>query len=249
MPSPLASVGLVALGLLPSLIWLGFYYKEGQRKEPGTMMTRAFLMGIIISPLAIILQFAFLKAISFFSVVIEIELESGPFFYLWAAFVEELVKFIAVYIAVIRRPEFDRPIDAMMYMIIGALGFAAIENIMVVFHVIPSGATAAVATLALRFIGATLLHSLASAILGYFLAISWFYQHHMKKFIFIGLTIATILHFIFNMIIATNETQAIALLLTTLLLVGLSLLVSILLAKLRGRNTGEGMALNTFKNA
>jgi RsiW-degrading membrane proteinase PrsW (M82 family) len=248
MPSPLASVGLIFLGLLPSLIWLGFYYKEGQRKEPGTMMARAFLMGIIISPVAIILQFAFIKATSIFGSFIQIELSSGPFFYLWAAFVEELVKFLAVYIAVIRRPEFDRPIDAMMYMITAALGFAAIENIMVVFHVIPSGATAAIATTALRFIGATLLHSLASAILGYFLAISWFYRHHMKKFVIIGMTIATLLHFVFNMIIATNETQALALLFTTFLLVGLSLLVSILLAKLRGRGTGDDMALANFKN-
>ena len=69
------SVGLVILGLTPSLIWLVFYYKEGQHPEPKVMMTRAFLMGIIISPVAIILQFAFIKSASILGDIIQIELQ------------------------------------------------------------------------------------------------------------------------------------------------------------------------------
>lgn len=235
MPSFAESAGLILMGLVPSLAWLTFYFREDCHPEPKALLARAFLIGIIVSPLAIILQLLFVKGVALAFSLPESSLSGGPVFYFWAAFVEELIKFAAVFIAIIRRPEFDEPIDAMMYMISAALGFAAIENILITFQVIPNGASTAAATLMLRFIGATLLHALASGILGYFLAVSWFFQHHLKKIIVSGIGVATVLHFIFNIIIASAESQIGALLFTTLLLISLALLVSVLFDKLKDR--------------
>jgi len=121
-------------------------------------------------------------------------------------------------------------------MVAAGLGFAAIENILITFQTFPDGTSAVLSILTLRFIGATLLHSLSSALLGYFLAMAWFFQHHHKKLIIVGLTIATIFHFTFNMVIASLENQLSALVYTTTLLLMMSFLVSILFDKVRSRH-------------
>lgn len=194
-------------------------------------------MGITISPLAILLQLGFseLRNIFYF----EFLYQGTPAFFLWSSFVEEFLKFFAVYLLVIRSPEFDEPIDGMIYMIAAALGFAAIENILVMFNTIPNGTGTALNTLALRFIGATLLHALSSGIIGYFLAMSWFFQEHKKKLIIIGLTIATFFHAAFNMLISfaqDSANPAIGLVYTTFLLIIMAFLVSILFDKIRERH-------------
>ena len=235
--SPIYTASLVGLGLAPSLIWLSFYLKKDCHPEPKHMLAKAFLMGIIISPFAILLQLGFSEIRSIFDY--EIFAPGSPVFFLWSSFVEEFLKFFAVYLVVMRSPDFDEPVDAMIYMITVALGFAAIENILVMFNLIPDGAGTALNTLALRFVGATLLHALASGLMGYFLAVSWFFQEHKKKLIVFGLTIATLFHAVFNMLIASAQESAnpvIGLVYTTFLLIILAFLVSILFDKIKERD-------------
>src|SRR3989344_8622272 len=185
------SVLLVFMGFLPSLIWLNFYFREDCHPEPKSLLTKVFLMGIIVSPIAIILQLILVRCqdislLEKFCLPTGILAHSSPEFFLWSAFVEEVIKFYAVKLAILNNPEFDEPIDAMIYMMAASLGFAAIENTLIVFQTHPDGVAITINTLILRFIGATLLHALASGLLGYFLAISWFFQHHRKKLIFVG---------------------------------------------------------------
>ena len=228
---------LVALGLAPSLVWLSFYLKKDCHPEPKYLLTKAFLMGIIISPLAILLQLGFSEFRNLIG--LEIFSQGTPVFFLWSSFVEEFLKFFAIYLVVVRSPEFDEPVDGMIYMISAALGFAAIENILVMFNLIPNGAGTALNTLALRFIGATLLHALASGLMGYFLAMSWFFQEHKKKLLVFGLAIATLFHAAFNMLISFAQESAnpvIGLVYTTFLLIILAFLVSILFDKIKERH-------------
>lgn len=236
---PISQIVLFAvLGFLPSIVWLIFYFREDCHPEPKHLLVKVFLMGIILSPLAITFQILLVKCGSI-SILQKICLPVGflqpssPEFFLWSAFVEEVVKFYAVRFTVLHDRDFDEPIDAMIYMITAALGFAAIENILIVFQTTPDGFAVTINTLILRFVGATLLHALASGILGYFLAISWFFQHHRKKLLIIGITLATIFHFAFNMFIFTFEGQIIALLYTTSILLGMAFLISILFDRLK----------------
>ena len=127
----------------------------------------------------------------------------------------------------------------MIYVIPSSLEFAAIENILVMLNLIPNGAGTALNTLALRFIGATLLHALASGLIGYFLAMSWFFQEHKKKLIVFGLAIATLFHAAFNMLIAFAQESAnpvVGLVYTTFLLIILAFLVSVLFDKIKERH-------------
>jgi RsiW-degrading membrane proteinase PrsW (M82 family) len=226
----------VILGLAPSLIWLSFYLKRDCHPEPKSLLAKAFLMGIIISPLAILLQLGFSELRYIFN--FEFLYQGTPAFFLWSSFVEEFLKFLAVYLVIVRSPEFDEPVDGIIYMISAALGFAAIENILVMFNLIPDGAGTALNTLALRFVGATLLHALASGLMGYFLAMSWFFQEHRKKLIVFGLAIATLFHATFNILIAFAQESAnpvIGLIYTTFLLIILAFLISILFDKIKER--------------
>ena len=222
---------LVGLGLLPSIIWLIYFYRRDCHPEPKSLIGRVFLMGIIISPIAVFLQLAFnnISSLYFFQA-------NTAGFFLWAALVEEIVKFVAVWSVAIKHPSFDEPVDAMIYMITAGLGFAAIENILVLFKTIPDGINVTLGVLALRFTGATLLHALSSAVTGYFLALAWFSVRPRRKFIFGGIVFATFFHFVFNIFLATTENQTAGLAMATGLLVGLSLLVSILFQRSRDRS-------------
>ncbi len=156
-------------------------------------------MGIILAPLAVGLQWIFVGLGDKFSPVI-FSFQSTHFF-LWAAFVEEITKFLAVKFIVLNNPEFDEPIDAMIYMIVASLGFAAIENILILFKTIPDGLQGTLQLWALRSVGATLLHALAGALVGYFLSLSWFYHEHRQKLVAIGIILAGIFHFVFNILL------------------------------------------------
>ncbi|MDP2648262.1 MAG: PrsW family glutamic-type intramembrane protease [Candidatus Yanofskybacteria bacterium] len=240
MPAFLYYSLLVAMGMLPSLIWLSFYLRKDAHPEPKYLITKTFLMGIILSPFAVLFQRLFVEIVS--AVAPTIIQTRGIGFFMWAAFIEEMVKFLAVYFIVLKSPEFDEPADAMIYLITAGLGFAAMENILVLFKVVPDGflATGALADAvriwALRFIGATLLHALSSALIGYFLGLAWFFDHHHKKLILAGIIMATLFHFTFNMFISASTTPELSLFYATSLLIGMAFLVSILFDKIKERH-------------
>ena len=209
------------------------------------MISRVFFLGIILAPLAVIAQWIFREAT--LSLNPNFQVSSSLAFFLWAAFVEETVKFLPVKFAVLHNQEFDEPVDAMIYMIAAALGFAAIENILVLFQSIPSGANITLQTWALRFVGATLLHAVSSAMVGYFLALSWFYNRHSRKLIFSGIAIASIFHFIFNVTLLKGERSE-GFLYSTILLIIVAVTISFLFAKIKrraGRVAAETNSLST----
>lgn len=221
------------MGFAPSLVWLFYYLKKDPRPEPRYMISRVFLLGIILAPLAVIAQWAFREAALLFKP--DFQMPASFSFFLWAAFIEEVVKFLPVKFAVLHNPEFDEPVDAMIYMVAAALGFAAIENILVLFQMIPDGAGAALRTWSLRFVGATLLHAVSSALVGYFLALSWFYNRHSQKLIFSGIAIATLFHFAFNSVILKGKEDPTSFIYSTVLLIVVAIIISFLFIKIKRR--------------
>ena len=114
---------------------------------------------------------------------------------------------MVVKIKVISHAEFDEPIDAMLYMIIAALGFSAMENILALF---PFKETVELFSASwVRFISATFLHALTSALIGYFMALSFFNAKNRLKLISMGLILAVILHGLYNFLIMMEGTLSI----------------------------------------
>lgn len=183
-------IHLIIIGVVPALLWLTFFLVEERRKkyEPGTAIMWLFIMGVFAALTAFDIQ-TLLK--NFVFSVYEVEVRS-PIGLITFAFIEELTKFLFVYFTVRKSRYFDEPLDAMLDMITGAMGFAALENIL---FVISSGPSIAEVTI-FRFIGALLLHAVASGFIGYYWA---------KKRIIFGLFIAGTLHAIFNGIILYSD--------------------------------------------
>lgn len=186
-------------GLIPALFWLWFWLREDKEKpEPYLLITLAFIGGMMVVPIALPLQRWALD-----------NFQGDNLIFIWVI-IEECLKYTAALLMILWNREVDEPIDVIIYMICIALGFAALENALFIFNPLVAGDFLNSAlTGSFRFLGATLLHILASGTIGAFLAMS-FYRSSATKFIFgtLGLCIAIVLHALFNFLIidASGET-------------------------------------------
>lgn len=213
------SLTIIALGILPSLIWLSIYLREDEHPEPNRLILKIFFMGALSAPLAAGLEFLLIgatKNISLPGLAVNFLV-----FFVFIGLVEEYWKYLAVRMGMFKNPDFDEPTDAMIYLIVAALGFAAVENILALFNFTQGAALGpALEIVTLRFLSATLLHVLASAILGYYLARQYFFQEKGK--LLNGLIIAALLHGVYNTLtIASESFQKINETLLVILLLGL----------------------------
>lgn len=185
-------------GLLPTLIWLWFWLREDEaRPEPRILIATAFIAGMIAVPFVLPVQ---RFALDFFKP------ESLGLIFAWAT-AEEVMKFLLAMIAVLWRKAVNEPIDEILYMLTIALGFAALENTLFLLSPITDGDwIGSTLTGNLRFLGATLLHTLSSSVIGLALAMAFFKSKPMKwLYATGGLILAIALHTLFNyFIINTN---------------------------------------------
>ena len=207
-PSTLLLAGLG--GVAPAIIWLIFWLREDEHPEPRKLIFISFILGIVCVPLAIPFQWLFSKLIAHSKDLVEIKTESlfiaGALTLLWAS-TEEILKYCASFIGTLRAKSVDEPIDWVIYTVSTALGFAAAENALFILNPLLEGdPSKSFLTGNLRFIGADLLHVACSAIIGIFLAFS-FYKSTRTKFIYrtVGILMAIALHTAFNFYIIVNE--------------------------------------------
>jgi RsiW-degrading membrane proteinase PrsW (M82 family) len=187
----------LVLGLLPGFAWLVFYLGEETHPEPKRLIVFTFTIGMAFGFFAVAVEMFFNKTVGSWGID-----EFSIMSLIGLALIEEVLKFTAAHFAVNRSPAFSEPTDAMIYTIVAALGFATLENIGALSNV-ATGATfvpALLTTLSFRFVGATLLHSLTSAIVGYYWALG-LVRGKVKRYLLLGLAIATALHTCFNYLI------------------------------------------------
>jgi RsiW-degrading membrane proteinase PrsW (M82 family) len=120
---------------------------------------------------------------------------------LWAS-IEEILKLIGVSFIIFGNNIIRRPIDYPMYFITVALGFAAFENVLYLIKPLSiSNNIAGMLTGNLRFLGSTLLHAIASGMIGSALGLSFYIKKLRVTYFFFGLISAIVLHSIFNFFI------------------------------------------------
>ena len=232
---PLSLISVLFIAVLPSLVWLFFYLKEDRHPEPRYWLFIIFAMGVALAPLVIFLEMILSGFGRQFSN--STAFDRSLLIFLIAPLVEEIAKYGSVHLTLNRNPVLDEPVDGMIYLIVAALGFAAIENVFAIFSNIPVGdpgsLTAAFNYISMRFISAVALHGLASGIMGYFFAVYYFIRRD-AWLIFAGLAAATALHGAFNYLIVRAETGALgAPVLTGLLLGGAAAIVIFLFNRLK----------------
>ncbi len=218
----------ITFGILPSLVWLFYYLKKDLHPEPKKMITKIFICGFLVTIPVFIVQIIlsyFLNKVQSFALFAQLPILTEILkWFLVIAFTEEFFKYLVVRKFVFSSSELDEPTDLIIYMIVSALGFAALENILYLFSPIESIIsfnqiiqTTLVITF-VRFVGATLLHALSSGLLGYFLAIG-FYKGNRLKMTLLGMFTATLLHGSYNFSIMTIKNPLVFLIPTMIILV------------------------------
>jgi RsiW-degrading membrane proteinase PrsW (M82 family) len=202
-------------GILPALLWLWFWLREDRRcPEPKGLIALAFLAGMLAVPLVI-----------FPEKLVELFFAETMVIILWAA-IEEVGK-VAVALGFLRSRAMNEPIDAVIYMITVALGFAALENALFILDPLTGGFfTETLLTGNFRFIGATLLHTLSSATIGIMIALSFYYKESLRRtYTLVGIILAIALHALFNFFILKSNGASI---LSIFLVVWIGIIIVIL---------------------
>lgn len=212
-------------GLAPSLIWLAFYLRKDAHPESNPMIIKVFLWGMI-APLPVaLIEVGFNDIVELlpFPQILIIGLNA----FVGIAFTEELLKYLVVRSKVVRSSQMDEPMDLMLYMIIAGLGFAATENLLMLFRSDTELTYTGIATvLFIRFFGATFLHALCSGTVGFFLAIAYRETENRTAFTVLGLLTAIALHGLYNFSIMGLTTD-LRLIIPIIIVFGLALSVSL----------------------
>jgi len=237
---------LVALGVIPSAIWLLYYLKKDDHSEPKKLLVEVFLLGALSTVFALVLEGVFLKALYFFGFeckdcdgfipdflgAVNFEAISVASFIIFSglALIEETTKYLAVKIRILKDRNFDEPVDAMIYLVVGGLGFAAAENIGYIFTSDPSDI---LGILYFRFFTAVFLHALASAIVGYFFALSIIHKKNHLSYLIVGIAGASLLHAVFNITVTSIKDTSYAWAYLVVLLILMSQGVSYLFKRIK----------------
>ncbi len=195
---PLETIGYAFLGgVLPVWLWLHFLLKEDSRcPEPRSMIVVAFVAGMLAVPASLPLETWFAGF-----------LPAGlPIIIAWSA-VEETMKYLLAALLVLWRRAVNESVDLVIYMMTVALGFAALENALFLLAPFAEGRFVdGLVTNNLRFVGSTLLHVLASSMIGF--ALAWAYvkgRSVRMLYVSIGLILAIALHALFNFLIIAPD--------------------------------------------
>ncbi len=185
-------------GILPAVLWLIFWLREDRsHPEPRRLIVLTFIGGMMAVLVALALEN-----------IVELLVNRGTTLsiLLWA-FIEEACKLGAATFIALRLKDNDEPVDAMIYLITAALGFAALENALFLLEPLGDGNIAGgLITGNLRFIGSSLLHVTASGAIGIFAAYA-FCELRLRKNILIGIgfILAVVLHTFFNFFILKGD--------------------------------------------
>ncbi len=187
---------VLVLAFLPIWLWLGFLKREDKHHESFYRWFFIFLLGFG----ALILSYFgenFLTQIG----LTDQSNPSAYFFY--SALIEELAKFLIVFVFVFSWQGQRQPIEVMTDMGLVALGFAFFENFVVLCNSVLAGQFALIIIAILRFLGANFLHLLASVLIGFGYAES-LKLRRIFPFL-ISFVFAVALHSSYNLLIALNN--------------------------------------------
>ncbi len=185
----------LVMALVPSLLLMWYFHARDAYPEPPRVLWATFGLGVlsIIPTLVFALPTIFLLR--------EIPAPFAQGFvsaFLSAAIPEELFKFLVLYLYCIRHPEFNEPMDGVVYGVAASLGFATLENVL---YVSQYGAGNAI----LRAFTAVPMHAFCGALMGYFVGRGVFEPSRRAGLFFQGWLAAVAMHGLYDFPLLTTE--------------------------------------------
>ena len=176
--------------IVPSILILLYFFLSDKFKEPKGFIALVFFLGICIClPAGYINSFMENNFKDIFS-------ERLLFSFLGPAWCEELLKFIILYFIVLRRNEFNEPMDGIVYGVAVSLGFATLENYEYVFILAEKWEIEPYTMAILRSYSAVPMHGLLGCVMGFYFGMYTFTAN--KKYLILCLLIPFIIHGLYN---------------------------------------------------
>lgn len=180
--------------IIPAVVWI-YYFRRADKNEPEPvrlLVIAAFVGAAVVLPAAYTELFIAKNILPVLGLTASV---SGFLLVNLAivAVVEEVFKFLAVRFSVYYSECFNEYSDGIIYLVSAALGFAAFENFL---YFINFGNE----VILIRSLFTPLFHASASAIVGHYLGIVKFSGKYSKR-IFFALIFASIIHFIYNLLV------------------------------------------------
>ena len=185
---------LLIVTFLPVYLIGLFVYKKDKEKEPGKLLGKFFIFGMLSCIPTLIFE---LLLGSFFPPEESMDMVT-LFIYVFVtiAMIEEFFKWIFTYLIGFNNKEFDHVYDIIVYAVFVALGFAALENLLYVM-------TSDISTGLVRAVTAIPGHASDAIVMGYFLGLAKVAQVNnddakMKRNIVKSVIYPTVAHTIYD---------------------------------------------------
>ncbi len=205
-PNQITFFMVFLLGMAPGIFWLWFMYERDKwEPEPRMMVFRIFLWGMASTIPAIILELIGTPIVTAFvadSLSQSRTLYIALLMFLVVGPAEEFCKYFVVRWKVYGHPEFNEPMDGMVYGAASALGFAALENVGYLFSAQLDNELAS--TFFLRALLSVPAHMLFASLWSYPMGLAKFMDPVKgEKLIQRGLFFSMIAHGLFNFLAMT----------------------------------------------
>jgi len=120
--------------------------------------------------------------------------------------VEEILKFSVLYFFVMKKNEFNEPMDGIVYGVLASLGFATYENIEYVYFLADKYEVSSFSMAYTRAFSAVPMHGLAGVVMGFYFALYSFIGD--RKYIGYALVMPLLFHGSYNFLLSFNGIYA-----------------------------------------
>ena len=208
---------LLFLAILPIIVILSIVYNKDKKKEPSILLIQLFISGIIASIMVAGISHFTSDLIPFMRKANKSVLELFLYSFIGIALVEELCKWIMLYIKGYHHKEFDETYDMIVYAVFVSLGFAFFENIIYILKI------GKISTAIMRAVLSVPGHACDAIFMGYYLSIAK--QHYYKKqkqkerkYILLSIIIPAVLHGVYDFCVMSKIRELIVVIIIFILI-------------------------------
>lgn len=196
---------LLLLAVIPVIVICTYIYLKDRNKEPWSLLIKLFVLGISSCFLVLMISrvlfeiFPFMNKDTAYMTFFEVM----AYAFIGVAFIEELCKWLMVYIGSYTNKAYDELYDGIVYSVYVSLGFAFLENLLYVFK------NQSIVVGISRGLLAVPGHACDAVFMGYYLSLAKVYASQgnkalEKKNLVLSVLVPTILHGIYDFCLFAN---------------------------------------------